>query len=72
MNAHQIAANRKPTTIGELKQYLADMEAKWDEQDCMYLGEFDNQTLHVLTDKGVATCNMQYFGEFGLIAFPIE
>lgn len=72
MNAHQIAAASTPKTIGELKQYLADMEAKWSEQDCMYLGEFNNQTLHVLTDKGVATCNMQYLGEWGLVAFPSE
>ena len=71
MNAHQIASSRTPKTIGELKQYLADMEAQWNGEDTMYLGEFDNQTLHVATDKGIALCHVQYRGEFGLIAFPV-
>lgn len=72
MNAHQIASSSTPKTIGELKKYLVDMEAKWDEEDSMYLGDFNDQSLHVLTNQGVARCHMQYHGEFGLIAFPTE
>ena len=58
-------------TIGALKDYLKALEANWTKEDQMYLGAFDDQTLHVLTHEGVDRMYLQYHGEFGLIAFPV-
>ena len=69
MNAMQIAAEGKPTTIGELKQYLAALEAEWTEQDEEFLGAFDDQALYLDTGKGVAYAVFQYVAEFGLVAW---
>ncbi len=68
MNAMQIADASKPTTIGELKQYLADLEAAWGEQEEQYLGTFDEQTLHMAApDQGVGAGYAQYHAGFGLM-----
>ena len=69
MNSMQIANENKPKTIGELKKYLADLEASWTDEDKQYLGEFDDQYLYIDTPQGVAYAYFQYHGEFGLIAF---
>ncbi len=72
MNACQIASNSKPSTIGELKKYLSDLEASWSAEDEMYFGTFDAQQLYVATKCGIAQGYMQYHGEFGLVAFQKE
>ena len=69
MNAQQIARIDQPTTIGELKKYIADMEAAWTQEDTQYLGEFDNQGLYIDTKKGIDRAYIGYVGEFGFIAF---
>ena len=69
MNAMQIAADQKPTTIGQLKQYLAALEAAWTEEDEEYLGSFDDQALYLDTGNGMAYAVFQYIAEFGLVAW---
>jgi len=69
MNAMQIAANQKPTTIGELKEYLDKLETSWSEKDTQYLGKFEDQPLYLaIGGKGVCQAHMQYWAEFGLVA----
>lgn len=69
MNAMQTAQETKPTTIGELKEYLAALEAAWTEQEEEYLGRFDDQALYLDTDGGIAYASFQYVAEFGLVAW---
>jgi hypothetical protein len=70
MNAHQIPI--KPTTIGELKELIRQMEEAWTEQDDLYLGKFDDQGLYLDTGNGIGQAFIQYHGEFGFIAFLKE
>ena len=58
-----------PRTIGELKQYLANLEAHWSAEDTHYLGTFDEQSLFVATPQGIAHAYYQYHMEWGLIGF---
>jgi hypothetical protein len=63
------ATDSKPQTLGELKAYLAELEAAWSAEDVKYLGEFDNQTLHfAVPDTDVDRTYMQYHAEFSLVA----
>ncbi|MCD1628481.1 hypothetical protein [Marinobacter shengliensis] len=71
VNAMQVAQTvNKPTTIGELMEYLQKMKESWSETDTQYLGKFEDQPLYVAqAGKGVSQAFMQYHAEFGLIAF---
>jgi hypothetical protein len=69
MNAMQIASASYPKTIGELKEYISNMEKSWSEEDTHYLGKFNDQKLYIDTGKGIAQGFVQYYGEFGFITF---
>jgi hypothetical protein len=60
------------TTIGDLKNYLFELEAAWTDEDTEYLGSFDSQELHISTEDGIAHGYVEYHGEFGLIMFVKE
>ena len=68
MQAMKIASDSAPTTIGELQQYLNELEAAWSLQDIQYIGEFKEQTLHGTTGMGVCSAKYQLHAEHGLIA----
>ena len=72
MQAMEIASDSAPTTIGELQQYLADLEAAWSTDDVHYLGEFKDQPTYLCTDKGVGAAKCVYMAEFGLVAVLTE
>jgi len=72
VNSMQIAYKTKPTTIGELRNYLDLLESVWDEQDDKYLGTFANQTLYLETPEGMSQARYQYHAEFGLVAILKE
>jgi hypothetical protein len=60
-----------PTTVGELRKMLDDMEANWTEEDDKYLGKFNDQSLYCLhPQEGIDTAYAHFSGEFGLILFP--
>lgn len=66
---NQLLNKHGPTTIGELKRYLANLEANWTVEDEKYLGKFDDQSLYIDTPRGIAVSYFQFHGEFGLVAF---
>jgi len=72
MQAMKVASNSAPTTIGELQQYLADLEAAWSTQDIQFLGRFKDQPTYLCTDKGVGAAKCVYMAEFGLVAVSTE
>ncbi len=72
MNAMQIAGNGKPVTIGELREYLNELDAAWSSEDVRYLGVFNDQPLYFAGVSGVQSAFMTYHAEFGLVAFPIN
>ena len=72
MNAMNIASKSAPTTIGELQEYLAELEAAWSTQDIQFLGRFKDQPTYLCTDKGVGAAKCVYMAEFGLVAVSTE
>jgi hypothetical protein len=71
MNAMNIASKSAPTTIGELQEYLADLEASWSAQDIQYLGEFKDQSIYCADERGIGAAKCGYTAEFGLVAYVI-
>ena len=72
MQAMKVASESKPTTIGELQQYLSDLEAAWSAEDIKFLGKFKDQPTYLATDKGVETGKCVYMAEFGLVTISTE
>ena len=72
MQAMKIASDSAPTTIGELQEYLAELEAAWSTQDIQFLGRFKDQPTYLATDKGVGAAKCVYMAEFGLVAVLTE
>lgn len=69
--AMQIAGAEEPVTIGQLREYLNELDQTWSEEDEKYLGAFNAQPLYVVTGLGVTNAFFQYHAEFGLTAFPV-
>ena len=72
VSAMKIASNTAPTTIGELQQYLQEMQEAWSAEDTKYLGRFKDQPIYLCTDKGVETAKCAYRAEFGLVTVSTE
>lgn len=68
MNALEIARQTPPTTIGQLREYLDQLEASWTEQDDMYLGKFNDQPVcQAAYGRGVCNGAVHFDGTLGLI-----
>lgn len=72
MEAMRIAANEKPVTIGQLREYLNELEQAWSESDRTFLGGLNDQPLYFAGINGVQSASMQYHAEFGLVAMPLD
>ena len=72
MQAMKVASNSAPTTIGELQNYLQEMQEAWSAEDTNYLGRFKDQPIYLCTDKGVGAAKCSYMAEFGLVAVSTE
>ena len=72
MQAMKIASESTPATIGELQQYLQEMQEAWSAEDIKFLGRFKDQPTYLCTDKGVGAAKCVYMAEFGLVAVLTE
>ena len=74
-NAMQLAQGPKPTTLGQLHDYLDSIRKAWSAQDTKYLGSYESQPLYILPNDptpGFQLAEAKYFAEFGLTFIPVE
>ncbi|MAG64634.1 MAG: hypothetical protein CMK74_01990 [Pseudomonadales bacterium] len=74
-NAMQLAQGPKPTTLGQLHDYLDSIRKAWSAQDTKYLGSYESQPLYILPNEptpGFQLAEAKYFAEFGLTFIPVE
>ncbi|MAB24931.1 MAG: hypothetical protein CMK78_11370 [Pseudomonadales bacterium] len=74
-NAMQLAQGPKPTTLGQLHDYLDSIRKAWSAQDTKYLGSYESQPLYILPNDptpGFQLAEAKYFAEFGLTFIPFE
>ena len=66
----------KELTIGQMRAFLDALEAKWTDEDTMYLGEFTEQSISVWPKAGhyaggYSNCSIQDTA-YGIMVFPVD
>jgi len=72
VQAMKVASSWSPTTVGELQQYLQDLQETWSAEDSKYLGKFKDQPIYFATNKGIGAAKCVFMAEFGLVAVSKE
>lgn len=59
-------------TIGQLKSYLAEMEAEWTDEDTYHLGRFEDQPVYTDSEDGLCQTQVSFTMEMGLLVIPLN